>query len=333
MIKNRNEKRLLPQNGNILYILNILKKYSDEDHILTVKDIIEKIDDEYDILLEDRTVRRNINLLIEKFNYDISTWNDNKKGYYLLKDPEYDFENGELRAIIYTFSYATFIDENLSKEIINKCKKHQNVYENEKIKDYKIYSNDIKTSNKEVIKNLEDIGEAIYEKRKITFDYYKYVINPNLKIEKVNSYQISPYAIVYSIQEFYVIGLKDGEKELYSYRIDRMKNINISDELSSKEIDEKKINSFIKTKISMYGGNGEDIEVICDNVLLDNVIEVFGRNLIVKKYDEDHFKLIINKDPEAFKYYLLRNIEHISIIRPESLKKDINKIIKDYTKR
>jgi hypothetical protein len=30
---------LYEQNGNILYILNVLKKYSDEDHILSNKDI------------------------------------------------------------------------------------------------------------------------------------------------------------------------------------------------------------------------------------------------------------------------------------------------------
>ena len=31
---------LYEKNGNILYILNILKKYSDEEHLLQIKDII-----------------------------------------------------------------------------------------------------------------------------------------------------------------------------------------------------------------------------------------------------------------------------------------------------
>ena len=129
---------LCEQNGNILYILKVLKKYSDEEHILKVSELQEKIEDEYGQTIDPRTIRRNIDLLKEKFGYDISTFNENGKGYYIINDPETDFEPGEIRAIIDTFSYSTFIEEKISKNIIKKCKNLQTVYENEKIKDYKI---------------------------------------------------------------------------------------------------------------------------------------------------------------------------------------------------
>ena len=83
----------------------------------------------------------------------------------------------------------------------------------------------------------------------------------------------------------------------------------------------------------MYGGKGSDIEVICDNKLLDTVIEVFGKDIDIKKYDNNHFKLKMNKDIEGFKYYVLRNIEYIDIIKPIELKNEINKILNDYLGR
>ena len=89
-------------------------------------------------------------------------------------------------------------------------------------------------------------------------------------------------------------------------------------------INKSDIDEIVKASISMYGGVGEEITVICDNLLLDNVIEVFG------KYDSDHFKLIINKDIEGFKYYLLRNIEFIKVLKPQKLKEEIAKILKKY---
>ncbi len=52
----------------------------------------------------------------------------------------------------------------------------QTIYENEKIKDYQIYSNDSKTENIEVIKNIEDISNSIYQNSKIKFEYWKYAI-------------------------------------------------------------------------------------------------------------------------------------------------------------
>lgn len=322
------------QNGNILYILNVLKKYSDADHMLQINDIKKYIKEIYDVEIDPRTVRRNINLLIEKFDYDIVTWNDNRKGYYLLKNPDMDFESGEIRAIIDTFSYSTFIPNSVSKEIISKCKHMQNVYENEKLKDYHVYSDSgVKTTNKEIVKNIEDISNAIYNNKKITFDYYKYVLDPKLNNINTGLHTISPFAIVYELQQMYVVGVKDGYKTLYTYRLDRMKNVNISKDNITFKISKKEISNFVKSTVSMFGSIGEEIEIICDNKLLDNVIDLFGDNSIIRYVDSNHFRLITNKDLEGFKRYVLRNLDLIEIIKPQKLKNDINMIIKNYLKK
>jgi hypothetical protein len=41
--------------------------------------------------------------------YDISTRDENGQGYYINRNPDTDFEPGEIRAIIDTFSYANYI--------------------------------------------------------------------------------------------------------------------------------------------------------------------------------------------------------------------------------
>lgn len=218
------------KNGNVLYILNVLKKYSDEDHMLSVAEIQRKIKEIYNVEIDPRTIRRNINLLKYKLDYDISTRDDNGKGYYLNRDPETDFEPGEIRAIIDNFSYANYITPSIAKNIIKKCKNIQTIYENDKIKDYHIYANDSKTENVEVIKNIEDISNSIYQRKKIKFEYWKYVITNKLEKKIVSTPIVSPYAIVYNKQEFYLIGIKEGQNEFYNYRIDRIKNVQILDD-------------------------------------------------------------------------------------------------------
>ena len=328
MDKNYHEK-----NGNALYIINVLKKYSSEEHNLSVSEIINYIEEIYGVKNDRRTVERNIALLKDKLDYDIIVSKVGNKNYYcLLNNPDIDFEPGEIRTIIDTFSYATFIPESISKEIIAKCQNMQNIYENEKLSNYHIYSSNIKTNNMEIIKNIEDINNALFNKKKITFDYYKYELNPTLKNVKIDSYIVSPYSIIYSIQELYLIALKKGENSLKKFRLDRMKNINILDENVSKKIKEEDIKEIVDASIFMYGGLGEDIEVLCDNSLLDNVIEVFGKDSKISKYDDNHFRLIMNKDIEGFKYYVLKNIEFIKIIKPQKLKDEIQRILKDYLK-
>ena len=213
MDKNYHEK-----NGNVLYIINVLKKYSNIEHMLSITDIIKYVENIYGVKNDRRTIERNIELLKDKLDYDIEIAKiGNKNYYYLLNNPDIDFEPGEIRTIIDTFSYAVFIPEVISKEIITKCKNMQNIYENEKIKEYQIYSNNYKTNNMEIIKNIEDINNAIYNKKMIIFDYYKYELNPTLKNVKIASFQVSPYAIIYSIQELYLIALKQGERKLKNF--------------------------------------------------------------------------------------------------------------------
>jgi predicted DNA-binding transcriptional regulator YafY len=321
---------LYEQNGNILYILNVLKKYSDEDHMLQINDIKDLINEEYEVDIDPRTIRRNINLLKEKFDYDIVTWNENRQGYYLIKNPDMDFEPGEIRAIIDTFSYSTFIPKAISNEVISKCKNMQNVYENEKLKDYKVYSFGYKTSNREIVKNIEDVSNAIYNKKKIKFDYYKYELNPSLNNVNTGERIISPFAIVYQLQEMYVVGLKDGKNNLYTYRLDRMKNIKETKEKITSKVSNEDIDNFISSTVSMFGSVGEDIEIICNNVLLDNVVDLFGDSSIIKKYDSNNFYLKTNKDLEGFKRYILRNLDMIKIVKPVKLKNEIDRIVENY---
>lgn len=324
-------EKLYLQNGNILYILNVLKKYSDEDHILSAEKIKNYIYDEYEVNIDVRTIRRNIRLLIDKFEYDISTRSDNNKGYYYIRDVDKDFELGEIRTIIDTISFANYITPKTSRSIINKCLNMLNIYEEETFDDYKLYYDNSKTSNIAVIKNIEDINQAIHKKKKIVFDYNKYdIINNKLEIVPIHKEVIvSPYNIFYSMQEFYLICLADGKDKLYTYRIDRMSNLSILKKDRSDEYNEKDIKEFIKSCVSMYAGKSTAITFRFKKGLLDTVIESFGKDITFKLVDKDVYKTTVNVNKEGFKYFAIRNIEQVKVIEPLSLKNEINDILKN----
>ena len=326
---------LYEKNGNVLYILNVLKKYSDEDHMLSATEIQRKVKQIYNVEIDPRTIRRNINLLKYKLDYDISTRDENGKGYYLNRDPETDFEPGEVRAIIDNFSYANYIVPSVAKNIIKKCKNIQTIYENEKIKDYHIYANDSKTENVEVIKNIEDISESIFKNKKIKFEYWKYAITSKLEKKIVSTPTVSPYAIVYSKQEFYLIGIKEGQTEFYNYRIDRIKNIQILEENISVKKKKSEIQEFAESSIEMFGGKKEEIEAICHIWLLDTILETFGRNVTIEKLsnDEDHFKLLVDTNTLGFKMWAMRNIDLVEVKRPLTLRNEMQDVVKNAMKK
>ncbi len=324
---------LYEKNGNVLYILNVLKKYSDENHIMKVAEIQRKIKEIYNVEIDPRTIRRNINLLKYKLEYDISTREENNKGYYIIKDPETEFEQGEIRAIIDTFSYAKYITPQVSKSIIKKCKNLQNIYENKKLENYHIYTSGIKTDNMEVIKNIEDITEAILNLNKIEFEYWKYTITTKLEKVIVSTPTVTPYAIVYNNQEFYMIGIKEGQNKFYNYRLDRIKNIKILNEKRTIPKTNKDIQEYVETNVEMFGGEKKQIKAECKMYLLDTVIEEFGDNLTIKKINEDKFILTTNSSVRGFKVWAMRNIDSATVISPANLKNELKEIIENANKQ
>ena len=326
---------LYEKNGNILYILNVLKKYSDEEHMLTAAEIQRKIKEIYDVEIDTRTIRRNINLLKYKLDYDISTREDNGKGYYLNRDPETDFEPGEVRAIIDNFSYANYIVPSIAKEIIKKCKNLQTVYENEKLKDYQIYSVNSKTENAEVIKNIEDISSSIYNNHKIKFEYWKYEITNKLEKQIVSTPTVSPFAIVYNKQEFYFIGIKDGQDKFYHYRLDRMKNVKELNEKITIKKTKSQIRDFAESTVEMFGGKKEEIEAVCNKCLLNAIFDIFGKNVTIEKIpgNDENFKLIVDSNPMGFRMWAMRNIDMVEVIRPENLRNEMREIVENAIER
>lgn len=319
---------LYEKNGNCIYILNVLKKYTDSEHTLASTEIGEKVKEIYNVEIDPRTIRRNINLLKYKLNYDISTREENGKGYYLTRNPETDFEIGEIRAIIDTFSYSNYIVPSVAENIIKKCKNLQNVYENQSLRNYKVFAKNSKTENMEVIKNIEDISEAIQNLNKIEFEYWKYKIDKKFEFALSNSYKVTPYAMVYSEQEFYLIGIKEGKDNFQFFRLDRIKNIKQLAEKREIAKTESEIENFANSSIEMFAGKIEKIEAICDNPLLNPVIDKFGKNITIIKNDENTFKLILDTDRNGFLYWALKNIREVEIIKPISLRNEIKEIVR-----
>lgn len=326
-------EKLYEKNGNILYILNILKKYSDEQHPLKATHIQKKVEEIYKVQIDPRTIRRNIHLLKEKLGYDISTYEENKKGYYITKNPETDFEAGEIRAIIDTFSYSSYIVPSIAKSIIKKCKNMQNVYDNQKLRNYKIYSKDSRTTNMEVIKNIEDLTDAILSLSKVHFEYWKYEMKNDLKETIVSTPIVTPYAIVYNEQQFYLIGIKERMDKFYYYRLDRMRELKILKEKRTITKKNSEIQEFAEKTVEMFGGENDKIEAICGNCLINAVIDKFGKNVVVKPVDSEKFSLKLETDVDGFRFWALRNLKEVEVLKPAYLREEIGKIVEDASKK
>lgn len=99
----------------IMNILDILMKYTDQDHRLSQKEILDILANEYDMKVDRKAIKRNLLNLID-FGYDIEYSESvriNKKGeeeilytdWYLQRD----FSDAELRMLIDSLVFSKHV--------------------------------------------------------------------------------------------------------------------------------------------------------------------------------------------------------------------------------
>ena len=108
-----------------MLILEILRKYTDEDHSLTQQKIIKLLDMNYGMECDRRSVKNNI-LYLKELGYDISM----DKGYRLESR---EFDDSELRILIDSVLFSKSISTKQSKELIEKIRSLASNYFNVKV--------------------------------------------------------------------------------------------------------------------------------------------------------------------------------------------------------
>ena len=318
----------------MFYILEILKNYSDKDHLLKQKDIIDKLNNIYHIDIERKTIASTIDLLIE-LDYDILK---EKGGVYLN---ERDFDETEIKFLIDAIYSSKTISGEQAKELSKKIYSSLSNYQR---KDYSYIhkSSEItRSNNKEFFYNIDIITEAIKLKKKIKFNYLTYDNKGNI-IERKNgyTYTVSPYFLVNNFGKYYLIcGMFDLENHT-TFRLDYISNIELTDEDITPISDVKSlgkdfnITKYINDHVYMFGGNIITAKVLIKkDYAITYIYDWFGKNARLVSEDNQLYAYI-KTDDNAFIYWALQYCEEFKVIEPQYIKEKMinyaNMILDDY---
>lgn len=313
----------------IIVLLEILKKYSDEDHILSQKEINDHMSNTYNITLDRRSFYRNIDMLLD-LGYDISTFKDNGKGYYLR---ERDFEKSEVFLLCNAIHASNFIPPKASKELIDKLLQTQSKYTKEEFRENVFVENALKKENKEFFLNIEILSEAIKNKQVISFNYTKYDQNKKVVNRREEPYIISPYYLVYANEKTYLVAKSSKHNDFTHFRVDKMKNIKTTNDDYVRLGKREDPYEYAKNKIYMFKGEENRIVLKCDNSILDDIIDKFGKGITIQQSDDDHFITYVKASEEGVIFYVLQYIEHMEVLEPKELRIKINKILTEGAKK
>ena len=110
-------------------MLRVLQRYSDKTHVLSTRDMMHYLHDEFGIDLERRTMYDNMNVL-ESFGYKIHRYESGSLGYYL---EERIFSNDEIIKINDALLQNPEVSDEERKSIIDKMLADYSIYQREEI--------------------------------------------------------------------------------------------------------------------------------------------------------------------------------------------------------
>lgn len=308
------------QKLKLMYLIKLFEERTDVSHGLSMTDIIEALSEE-GITAERKSIYADISALNE-FGFDIVKDNEGKACVYKLV--ERDFEIAELKLLVDAVQSSKFITESKSNKLIKKIEGLASNNEAKSLHRQVYVANRIKTTNESVYYNVDDIQKAISENHKVSFQYFQW--NPNKEKELRHNgmrYEISPWALTWDDENYYMVGYDSKERKIKHYRVDKMLKIEImSDSKREGKALFKDMDMAVYSKkiFGMFGGVEETVVLECKNGISGVIIDRFGTEVDIIKRAADSFTVRVNVQiSPQFLGWVFSLGENIKIISPDSV--------------
>ena len=310
---------MISQKATILCIYEVLKKYSDENHIISAEKIREKLKVIYDVDMERRAIYRNIDAL-RSMGIDIEGYTDNREGYYLI---DRSFEPSEIRLLCDAVAASDMIKEENSKEIIGKLIDTQSVFQGRMLQKTVFVKNKRKVRNKQLFYNIDTLNIAINQGCKVSAKLLEYGVNQELEEIADGNIIISPYVTIWAEGNYYILGKREYSEELEHFRIDHLKDITILERGIDMIFGGLNPSQYAEKKIFQKGESKASYEIECAFELWQEIAETFGKNATVLKKDKENITVKINTIPSVIYSWVMTHINQCEIIGPKSFRDKI----------
>lgn len=332
-------------------ILDILRKYTDEDHRLSQKDIIDILKTEYDMTADRKSIKRNITSLME-MGYEINFSEalrmfPNKNGVleesYILSDfwLEREFTDSELRLLIDSLLFSKHIPYSQCKELVDKLGSLSNQYFKSRVRFISTLP-ETAPKNKELFYTIEILDEAIAKGKQVGFTYNVYGTDKKLHPKRDLEYIVNPYQMVATNGRYYLIGNYDKYSDLSNYRLDRITGIRLLDTPVKpvRQVEGMKNGLYLPKHMAehLYMFSGESVPVTfrMKKVILNDVIDWFGTEITFFDETEDEVTARVTVNWHAMRHWALQYCRHVRVLTPDDLvqtvKKDLQNAINNYQK-
>jgi len=322
------------QKKKILLIKSLLYEKTDENHGVSIEDIINYLENEHFITAERKSVKEDIDTLCD-LGDDICSYNVGSKKYYYIASRT--FELAELKLLTDSVQSSKFITQKKSAELIKKIESLTSVNEAKELSRQIYVTGKVKTMNESIYYTVDAIHSAMSQSRAIEFQYFDYDENKEKVLRHGGKvYTVSPWALISNEDNYYLRAFDHSEMILKNFRVDKMLSVAVSKQarLGKELYDKTDPEKYTQRTFGMYG----DVEMLVamefHRSLCGVMIDRFGKDVtFFKTADPDMIRITVNVNVGPnFLGWVMCFGGRVKIISPDAAVKKISELARDMLK-
>lgn len=302
-----------------LFIMKLLYERSDDERGVTMAEIISYLEAQ-GVTAERKSVYRDLHMLKE-CGIEIEK-NCQKPVEYCLMNRAFDI--AELRLLADAVQSANFISEAMTKNLLEKIEKLASSRSAGILRRQIHFAGRVKTQNEHVHYATATIQESIHEGLRIHFKYIDYDLSKGIQPRRGGSlYEVSPYALVWNDDNYYLIGYYERREQISVFRVDRMKTVDKTDIPSAPTPPGFSLSDYIETKFGMFGGERVSLDLRFSNDLINPVLDRFGMKTPIIRDGDDRFIAHVEASiSPVFFSWLFQFGSRAQIMKPKRIAED-----------
>lgn len=268
-----------------LFIMQMLQDETDDDHGLSMSDIIGRLAD-LGMTADRKTIYTDLDTLRE-FGMSIGTVQRNPVEYYLERR---EFSLDELMLMVDAVVSCPFITQRQADRLGRNIRRLATDSQREKLERRIHVDSRARGRNDSMLANVDAIHDAMHAKRKVSFTYWKAGLDGKMHAERDGAaYVVSPMRVSFSENRYYLTAWSDEHDEVREYRIDRMQDLRVLDEKAVRNAEMAEYAYQVRDSqfFGRFDGPVTNVTLAVERELMPAVIDRFGKDATVSQRDEN----------------------------------------------
>ena len=300
------------QKLKLLLLRDILRRETDQEHPLTLEQLRERLA-AHGVSAERKSLYDDLEQL-RLLGEDVLSVRDKTVRYYI---GQREFDLPQLRLLVDAVQSSKFITRRKSEQLIRQLEGLTSRHMAGQLRRQVLVSGRIKNMNESIYYNVDSLQAAIAANRQVEFRYFDWGVDKKRHLRRDGeAYTVSPWALTWDDENYYLIAYEEASASIRHYRVDRMLCITVTDapRRGQEAFRRQDMAVYSRKTFGMFSGEEQTVTLRCANRMAGVVLDRFGQEITLFPEGDGYFtvRVPVAVSPQFFAWVTgLDNQVHI----------------------